>query len=167
MALDSAPVVLADFLRNLVGLFRPAAESRGVELGLEIGTDVPEIVMTDSLRLRQILSNLVSNAVKFTSNGSVRLTTSAERVDAARWRLRFAVKDTGPGIAPEVQAKLFAPYVQADASVVRRFGGSGLGLSISRGLARLLGGDITLKSAPGAGSTFTLEIEARAPEPAT
>jgi two-component system capsular synthesis sensor histidine kinase RcsC len=92
------------------------------------------------------------------------MTLTAERVEGRRWRLRFAVSDTGPGIAPEVQAKLFAPYVQADASVARHFGGSGLGLSISRGLARLLGGDIALRSAPGAGSTFTLEITAPEPE---
>lgn len=158
MSLDSTPVALPDFLGHLLGLFRPAAESRGVELGLEIGTEVPALVMTDPLRLRQIVSNLISNAVKFTSHGAVRVFVSAERADGGRWRLRFAVKDTGPGIAPEVQAKLFAPYVQADATVARQFGGSGLGLSISRGLARLLGGDITLQSVLGQGSTFTLEI---------
>lgn len=163
MALDSAPVTPPDFLRHLVGLFRPATEARGVELGLEIGTGVPAVVLTDPLRLRQILSNLVSNAVKFTARGSVRVALGAERIEGRRWRLRFAVSDTGPGIAPEVQAKLFAPYVQADAAVARHFGGSGLGLSISRGLARLLGGDITLRSAPGAGSTFTLEIIATEP----
>jgi len=160
MALDSTPVLLADFLRHLLGLFRPATEARGVELGLEISTETPAIVLTDPLRLRQILSNLLSNAVKFTDRGSVRVTLTAEREEGRRWRLRFAVSDTGPGIAPEVQAKLFAPYVQADASVARRFGGSGLGLSISRGLARLLGGDIALRSVPGEGSTFTLEITA-------
>ncbi len=160
MALDSAPVQLPDFLRHLLGLFRPATEARGVELGLEISTETPAIVLTDPLRLRQILSNLISNAVKFTDRGAVRLTLTAERAEGRRWRLRFAVSDTGPGIAPEVQAKLFAPYVQADASVARRFGGSGLGLSISRGLARLLGGDIALRSVPGEGSTFTLEITA-------
>jgi PAS domain S-box-containing protein len=162
MAMDSAPVVLRDFLRHLLGLFRPATEARGVELKLEIDAEAPEVVLTDPLRLRQILSNLVSNAVKFTERGSVRLTLTAERLAGdGDWRLRFAVSDTGPGIAPEVQAKLFAPYVQADASVARHYGGSGLGLSISRGLARLLGGDIALRSELGAGSTFTAEIWAR------
>lgn len=165
MALDSTPVALPDFLRHLVGLFRPVTEARGVEMGLEIATETPALVLTDPLRLRQILSNLISNAAKFTSRGSVRLTLTAERVEGRRWRLRFAVADTGPGIAPEVQGKLFAPYVQADPAVARHFGGSGLGLSISRGLARLLGGDITLRSAPGEGSTFTLEISANEPEP--
>ena len=164
MSLDAAPVILADFLRHLLGLFRPATEARGVELGLEIATDAPGVVLTDPLRLRQIISNLVSNAVKFTDRGSVRVTLTAERAEGRRWRLRFAVRDTGPGISPEVQAKLFAPYVQADASVARLYGGSGLGLSISRGLARLLGGDITLSSVPGEGSTFTLEITAPEPE---
>ena len=164
MALDSAPVALPDFLRHLVGLFRPATEARGVELGIEIATETPQLVLTDPLRLRQILSNLISNAVKFTDRGFVRLTLTAERAEGRRWRLCFAVKDTGPGIAPEVQAKLFAPYVQADPAVARHFGGSGLGLSISRGLARLLGGDIVLRSTPGEGSTFTLEIIATEPE---
>ena len=163
MELDSAPVVLPEFLRHLIGLFRPATEARGVELKLEIDARAPEMVLTDPLRLRQILSNLVSNAVKFTERGSVRMTLTAEpAAEAGGWRLRFAVTDTGPGISPEVQAKLFAPYVQADASVARHYGGSGLGLSISRGLARLLGGDIALRSEPGAGSTFTAEIRARA-----
>jgi signal transduction histidine kinase len=158
MALDSAPVALPDFLRHLVGLFRPATEARGVELGLEIATEIPQLVLTDPLRLRQILSNLISNAVKFTDRGSVRLTLTTERAEGRRWRLCFAVSDTGPGIAPEVQAKLFAPYVQADPAVARHFGGSGLGL------ARLLGGDIVLRSTPGEGSTFTLEIIATEPE---
>lgn len=163
MALDSAPVLLPDFLRHLLGLFRPLTEARGVDLKLEIDAQAPEVVLTDPLRLRQILSNLVSNAVKFTDRGSVRVTLTAEPLAGeGGWRLRFAVADTGPGISPEVQAKLFAPYVQADAAVARHYGGSGLGLSISRALARLLGGDITLESTPGQGSVFTVEIRARA-----
>jgi PAS domain S-box-containing protein len=162
MALDSAPVALPDFLRCLLGIFRPAAEARGVALQLEIDARAPAMVLTDPLRLRQILSNLVSNAVKFTERGSVRVALGAERAEReGEWRLSFTVTDSGPGIAPEVQAKLFAPYVQADAAVARRYGGSGLGLSISRGLARLLGGDITLRSSPGEGSCFALEIIAK------
>lgn len=160
MLLDEAPVMPADFLRQVTGLFRPATEARGVEMKVEVATGVPALVFTDPLRLRQILSNLLSNAVKFTKRGTVRVGLSGVRIDEGRWRLRFAVSDTGPGIAPEVQAKLFAPYVQADAAVAREFGGSGLGLSISRSLARLMGGDITLQSSPGRGSTFILEIVA-------
>ncbi len=165
VALDSAPVIVADFARHLVGLFRPGTEAKGVQLALEISTRVPPVIHTDALRLRQILSNLLSNAVKFTDAGSVTLLveTDPETPGADERRIRFVVTDTGPGIPPEVQTKLFAPYVQADASVARRFGGSGLGLSISRGLARLLGGDITLRSVVGEGSTFTVEIMARAP----
>ncbi len=163
MKLESCHLMLPDFLRHLIGLFRPAAETRGVQMGLEIATDAPELVLTDPLRLRQILSNLISNAVKFTERGSVRVVVSAKQIDERHWRLSFEVIDTGQGISPEAQTRLFAPYAQADASVARRFGGSGLGLSISRSLARLLGGDITLRSAPGAGSTFTLEIIALSP----
>ncbi len=158
--IDRQPLVLADFLRQLVGLFRPATDARSVGLKLDIDPATPTAVLTDPLRLRQILSNLVSNAVKFTGRGSVRVTLDGTRLDDGRWRLRFAVTDTGPGITPEVQAKLFEPFVQADAAVARQFGGSGLGLSIGRSLARLLGGDITLRSTPGEGSTFTLEITA-------
>lgn len=160
MRMDSQPVVLADFLRHLLGLYRPATEARGVGLDLEISPAIPQAVLTDPLRLRQILSNLVSNAVKFTERGSVHVTLDGTRLADGGWRLRFAVADTGPGIGPEVQAKLFEPFVQGDAAVARQYGGSGLGLSIGRRLARLLGGDITLRSTPGEGSTFTVEITA-------
>jgi len=156
--LDSQPVQLRELLENLVGLFRPSLEAKGVNLKLEIADATPETVITDPLRLRQILSNLVSNAVKFTSQGEVCVHCSADRLADARWQLSFAVSDTGPGMTPEVQAKLFAPYVQADAAVARTFGGSGLGLSISREMARLLGGDITLQSRVGSGSTFTFKM---------
>lgn len=163
MHLDLTPVVLSDILRHLVGLFRPATEARGVALALEISPTAPASIITDQLRLRQILSNLISNAVKFTARGAVRVTLEGEALEAGRWRLRFSVIDSGPGISPEVQAKLFAPFVQADAAVARNYGGSGLGLSISRSLAHLLGGDISLSSRPGEGSTFPLEITASEP----
>jgi PAS domain S-box-containing protein len=165
VSLDAAPVIVADFARHIAGLFRPGTEAKGVELALELSTEVPPVIVTDALRLRQILSNLLSNAVKFTAQGRVTLAVEAgpETPGSTERRIRFVVTDTGPGIPVEAQAKLFAPYVQADASVARRYGGSGLGLSISRGLARLLGGDITLESEAGKGSTFTVEILARVP----
>ncbi len=165
VSLDASPVIVADFARHLAGLFRPGTEAKGVELGLEISTEVPPVIVTDALRLRQILSNLLSNAVKFTARGRVSLNVEAgpEQEGSDERRIRFVVTDTGPGIPAEVQSKLFAPYVQADVTVARRYGGSGLGLSISRGLARLLGGDITLRSEIGQGSVFTVEILARVP----
>ena len=166
MTMEHAPVHLREFLEPLLGLFRPMAEAKGVLMRLRLEEDVPVLVWTDPLRLRQILSNLVSNALKFTARGSVEVAVSMLPHEAAvdgpaSRRLRFRVIDTGPGIPVAAQARLFAAYAQADSSVARRFGGSGLGLSISRQLARLLGGDITLESREGAGSVFTVEILAR------
>src|SRR5690606_13614512 len=110
---------------------------------------------TDPGRLRQILSNLIGNAVKFTERGEVSVTTSLEEGS-----LRVCVQDTGIGIDPAQLEAVFEPFSQADASVTRRFGGTGLGLTISRNLARMLGGEITARSAPGAGSAFTLTLPA-------
>lgn len=167
MRLETAPVVLEEILNPLAGLFRAATEARGIELVVELDPALPAAVQTDPLRLRQILSNLLSNAVKFTATGRVTLRAQpAPACEGAEMsRIHISVIDTGPGIAPEAQAKLFAPYVQADASIARRFGGSGLGLSISRSLAHLLGGDLTLRSREGEGSVFTLELPNRAPAP--
>ncbi len=166
MQVEAAPLHLREELEPLAGLFRPGAEAKGVELSLRIEDGVPDLVWTDPLRLRQILSNLLSNAVKFTASGKVEVAVEAVPCDPARdgeatRRLRFRVSDTGPGIPEAVQERLFRAYAQADASVARRYGGSGLGLSISRQLARLLGGDITLKSRAGEGSVFTVEIRVR------
>lgn len=164
--MELMPIVLREFLVPLAGLFRPVAEAKDVVLELTMADDLPELVLTDSQRLRQVLSNLLANAVKFTEVGAVRFhvepvarAEGAESV-AGRVRLAFVVRDTGPGIDAATQRKLFAPFVQADASVARRYGGSGLGLSISAELARLMGGGITLESEVGVGSTFRLEIEA-------
>lgn len=159
---EHLPVKLAAHLRDITELFQPAAASKGVELRLRIGPDVPLLVMTDPTRLRQILTNLLSNAVKFTPVGAVEL--AVKRVAAGETgvaRLRFEVWDTGPGIAGEALAKIFEVYTQADASVSRRHGGSGLGLSISKELAKMLGGTLTVESEVGRGSTFTLEIPLR------
>jgi signal transduction histidine kinase len=164
VALEEGPVVPAEFLRELVALFRPGADAKRLGLRYTVGSDVPGCILTDALRLRQVLSNLLGNAIKFTAEGSVEITV--ERVDGptradGRCRLRFHVSDTGIGIAPDRLGQLFEPFVQADASVARRYGGTGLGLSISKRLAQLLGGGIRVQSKEGTGSTFTLEIEAR------
>jgi PAS domain S-box-containing protein len=166
MKVEAAPLHLREELEPLVGLFRPGAEAKGVDLSLSIEEGVPDMVWTDPLRLRQILSNLLSNAVKFTASGRVEVAVTAVPRDPAQdgeatMRLRFRVSDTGPGIPEAMQARLFTAYAQADATVARRYGGSGLGLSISRQLTRLLGGDITLDSREGAGSVFTVEIRVR------
>ncbi|HVU25195.1 MAG TPA: ABC transporter substrate-binding protein [Opitutus sp.] len=165
MEADLRPVTLPDFLHGLCELFGPAARAKGLTLEYELGADVPAAIVTDALRLRQILANLLSNAIKFTAQGRVMLAVEAWPAGpatggAVRHRVAFTVRDTGIGIAPDRIGRLFAPFVQADASIAPRFGGTGLGLSISRGLAQLLGGDIRVDSTMGEGSAFTVEIVA-------
>jgi CheY-like chemotaxis protein len=133
-------------------------------LVLEIGPDLPERIRTDCLRLRQILVNLVGNAIKFTEVGGVRLAVRGD--PDGRPTARFDVVDTGIGMSGEQIAGLFQPFSQADASAHRCFGGTGLGLAISKRLAAMLGGDITVASEPGKGSTFSLSIAAGSPDDA-
>jgi len=158
--------------------FQPIALQKGLRLTTSIAPDVPPTITTDPQRFQQILKNLLSNAFKFTETGSVDLTMSVD-TQTQRFRsqglrrapaaLAFAVTDTGIGIPADKQQIIFEAFQQADASTSRVYGGTGLGLTISRELARLLGGEIHLKSAPGAGSTFTLYLpiaaEDRAPVP--
>src|SRR5262249_41875766 len=115
-----------------------------------------DVVSGDPVRLRQILVNLLSNAVKFTDRGSVRLTVARRTEEPPA--LRFAIADTGIGIAPEKLPLLFDRFVQADSSTTRRFGGTGLGLAISKRFAELMGGRIDVESKPGSGSTFSLTL---------
>ena len=144
------PRHLADAILTLL---RPQAESKGIRLAERWASNVPQRLWTDPVRLRQILLNLIGNAVKFTEVGVVEL--AVERRDDV---LVFAVHDTGIGIASEVLAKLFEPFEQADVSTTRRFGGVGLGLAISRQLVDLLGGRLSVESALGLGSVFRIEI---------
>jgi signal transduction histidine kinase/ABC-type nitrate/sulfonate/bicarbonate transport system substrate-binding protein len=155
MELERVPVVLGDFLADITALFSPSARARGVVVRLELAPGLPGVVHTDPIRLRQILSNLMSNAVKFTKEGEIVLRAEAE----GKSHLVFSVRDTGVGIPAELMKRIFEPYRQADASVARNFGGAGLGLSISRSLARLLGGELAVSSEAGRGSTFTVRIE--------
>lgn len=159
------PVDLADFVAGLVALQRPAATARGLEIGSTLTPDLPAHIVTDPMRLRQILMNLVSNALKFTDRGRVDIDVTAAPMspgDAHR-RIFFHVRDTGCGIPPERLERIFQPFAQADTSVARRYGGSGLGLAISQRLAVLLDGIITVKSAPGRGSTFILAVTVEVP----
>jgi hypothetical protein len=136
-------------------LARALATPKGLALELQVSADVPALVRGDSLRLRQVLTNLSSNAVKFTEHGRVTLSLSLE---APPSMVRFAVKDTGAGIAPAVQARLFRAFEQADSSTTRRHGGTGLGLALSRQLVALMGGTLELHSTEGQGSTFTFVV---------
>ncbi|MEX2113029.1 MAG: ATP-binding protein [Pirellulales bacterium] len=140
-------------------LMRVRAEAKGLPLVLECAGQIPETVVTDETRLRQILLNLLSNAIKFSDHGEVRLRTQLVRTLGGEPTLRFDVIDQGIGMTAEQVARLFSPFTQADAATARRFGGSGLGLSISKRLAEMLGGTITIASTPGQGSTFSVTIE--------
>ncbi|HEX6704761.1 MAG TPA: PAS domain S-box protein [Albitalea sp.] len=138
----------------------PRAARGSVELRLELAPDLPALLVGDPGRLRQVLNNLLSNAVKFTEAGEVVVSVSEcqrEEVGARRW-LRFSVRDTGIGIPAERQAQIFAPFVQEDSSITRRFGGTGLGLTITRRLCDLMGGTLSMTSEPGRGSEFVAEL---------
>ena len=134
------------------------ASAKGVQFVVSIMPEVPPALLGDPHHLRQVLINITSNAVKFTERGSVTLHVSAEEDSAAAVRLKFSVRDTGIGIAPEAQKRIFESFAQADQSTTRRFGGTGLGTTIARQLVELMGGRIGLESAVGLGSTFWFEV---------
>lgn len=150
------PVELRHALRNCFKLIRPAAEQKQLELCFDIAPELPAFVQLDGLRLRQIVLNLLGNAVKFTERGSVRFRARPDPADPAM--LDILVQDTGVGIARERLPAIFEEFVQAEQSTARRFGGTGLGLAISRQLAELMGGSLAVDSAPGNGTSFTLRL---------
>jgi signal transduction histidine kinase len=156
-------VELREFLTEIVNLYQPAAASKGLALRLVLAEELPPRVLTDPTRLRQILTNLLSNAVKFTAAGGVELNVSRKAAPGEKPAagLVFEVWDTGVGIAAEARPRLFQEYSQADATISRRHGGPGLGLSIAKQLSDLLEEDLRFSSEPGRGSTFTLEIPLR------
>ncbi|MBL8348923.1 MAG: response regulator, partial [Burkholderiaceae bacterium] len=146
-------------LERVMALLRPRAQQKGLAFELGVADDVPERVEGDRPRLEQALTNLLGNAIKFTSQGRVRLAVTVERRDGdPQPLLHFAVSDTGIGIAEDKLGVIFEPFVQADGSVTRRFGGTGLGLAITRAIAMLLGGRVSVASTPGQGSVFTLAL---------
>jgi signal transduction histidine kinase/CheY-like chemotaxis protein/HPt (histidine-containing phosphotransfer) domain-containing protein len=150
--LDCSPVQI---LADIESLMRARATERGLDFEVRLDSPVPAVLRTDPTRLRQVLLNVIGNAIKFTERGSVRVLV---RFDPLSSLLRVDVVDTGIGMTPEQLARLFRPFEQADLSMTRRFGGSGLGLAISRGLAVALGGEITVASAPGEGSRFSVAL---------
>ena len=158
MTVERIPCDLPQLVGEVVSLMRPRASQKGLRCYVTVTSKIPRTVKSDPLRLRQILVNLVGNAVKFTSSGSIGIQVSCAD-DGGRLRVTFAIEDSGIGIDAEQMGRLFQPFTQADNSMTRRFGGTGLGLAISHRLAELLGGDITARSTPGAGSTFVLTID--------
>jgi CheY-like chemotaxis protein len=152
------PCILMRVLDEVITATRPQARQKQLQLNLDLRQPLPEMIRTDPARLRQILMNLVGNAIKFTQTGSVTITVS----QTADRRIRFDVVDTGIGLTKEQRAKLFQPFEQVDVSSTRRFGGSGLGLIIARSLAMLIGGELSVTSESRKGSCFTLLLNAGA-----
>jgi PAS domain S-box-containing protein len=147
-------------VESVLDVVAPAAAAKGLDLVYDVGDTVPAAVLGDVTRLRQVILNLVGNAVKFTERGEVEVTVTASLAGDGAHELAFAVRDTGIGIAPEAQQRLFQSFTQVDASTTRKYGGTGLGLAISRRLAELMGGRLWVESVPGAGSTFRFTIRA-------
>jgi adenylate cyclase len=155
LELNPQTVQLAPLIDEVVGTARQLAEQNKNRLVVEAQENLG-IISVDPMRLRQILLNLLSNALKFTKQGEVKL--RARRVRNGRDWIEMAVADSGIGMTPEQQAKLFEEFTQADAKTAQKFGGTGLGLAITRKLARMMGGDVAVTSEPGKGSVFTVRL---------
>jgi signal transduction histidine kinase len=165
MELNTEVFAVAEVVDSVMNAVAPLTERNHNTLKLRCPRDLGTI-KTDRTKVHQILANLLSNACKFTHEGRVELTVRLAVADARRW-VEFSVFDTGIGISPETLERLFAPFTQADSSTTRKYGGTGLGLAISRHYARMLGGDITVRSTVGEGSTFTLRLPAEVTDPRT
>ncbi|MBN2375949.1 MAG: response regulator [Sedimentisphaerales bacterium] len=159
MTLEKIKCPFSDIISYVDSLMRPAATAKNINLEFSFHPDLPANIVTDPVRLRQCLINLISNAIKFTKEGQVRIETSIEFIDKKPF-LRFAIKDTGVGIPLEKQRLIFDAFSQADNSTTREFGGTGLGLAITRRIVGLLGGEITLNSEPNVGSVFAFTVPA-------
>ena len=157
--LELAPFELDEVLRDATELLALTASAKGLELVLDVPPELPRCYRGDALRLGQVLLNLLGNAVKFTERGSVQLAVRAQgETEDGRSRLRFEVRDSGIGMTAEQVERLFRPFVQADNSTTRRFGGTGLGLTIAKRLVELMGGEIGVDSQPGQGTTFWFSV---------
>jgi signal transduction histidine kinase/DNA-binding response OmpR family regulator len=158
LEIDPAPFDVRNELADLVKPLAVRAREKGLEFSVHVARDVPETAVADFARLGQVLVNLVDNAIKFTPAGEIEVRVGVEAANGDSARLRFSVIDTGVGVPPARQEAIFDPFAQADASTTRRFGGTGLGLSISSQLVRMMGGALSVESAPGRGSTFSFAI---------
>jgi CheY-like chemotaxis protein len=173
LVLESIPLDLRELVGEVGSLFEPLAREKGLILRAEVDPGLPTLLLGDPVRLRQVLSNLVSNALKFTAVGSVAMRVRVVGLVSGLQRVRVEVQDTGIGLSEADRARLFVPFSQVDPSTTRRFGGTGLGLVISQAIVEAMGGRIEVESAPGVGATFSFQLalgvplapEARAPRP--
>jgi signal transduction histidine kinase len=156
--LVEAPFSMQDIVRDVVSAFETSAREKGLELQSSCAEAVPSTVIGDPIAMRQVLSNLVGNAVKFTSTGSVTVTIDTKELGTDAATLTVAVSDTGIGIAPDVIDRIFNEFTQASYDTATKFGGSGLGLTITRRLLALYGSTVRVRSAPGEGSTFSFDV---------
>jgi signal transduction histidine kinase/ActR/RegA family two-component response regulator len=164
LQLEAAPFSITKLIEDVAGAARALAEAKNLELRAEGGEGIPRLV-GDELRIRQVLTNLVDNAIKFTSEGQIVIRAACERQNGYA-QLRISVEDTGMGVAPNTRERIFESFEQADASILRRYGGTGLGLAISRELVRLMGGELDVESRPGERTVFWFELRLPcAPEP--
>ena len=159
MRIERAPFLVRDLVSQFPVLFGMQAEAKGIAFSIEMSPRLPDGLVGDVTRLRQVLTNLLGNAIKFTERGSVGLAIELASVAGGKARVRFIVRDTGIGIPAEALERLFLPFVQADDSTTRRFGGTGLGLSIVKQIVELMGGEVEVRSESGAGSEFRFELE--------
>lgn len=160
LEIEKMETPLSDILIDITSLLELKAKEKSIQLSVSFKDSIPKKIKTDPLRLRQILINIIGNAIKFTEHGSVEVKLMMIKTESASPKLAFVIKDTGQGISADQEKKLFQPFSQADISTRRRFGGTGLGLILSRHLAELLGGNVVLtESSLGKGSTFTITID--------
>ena len=162
--LETEVFSLRELVDGVVQLLKPRAEQRGLALAAELANGIPDCLKSDSGRLRQVLMNLVGNAIKFTDQGGVKVRVQCLQSEARQVRLRFEVADTGIGISAEDAARLFKPFTQADSGASRRRGGTGLGLAISKRIVELMGGRMGVESVPGQGSLFWFELDLEVPQ---
>ncbi len=154
LELENHEFNLRELVEDLTDMFGEAAIGKGVELACFLPASVPTALVGDAGRLRQILTNLIGNALKFTEQGEVVVSATLIEADAKSAFIQFEVKDTGIGISPSDQGRIFDAFLQADGTTTRRYGGTGLGLSIAKELCEMMGGSISISSEPGVGSIF-------------
>lgn len=158
MTVERIDTDVVRLLSEVVSILHPSIMDKGLKFAMEFGDQIPKSIESDPLRLKQILMNLLGNALKFTKQGNIQIRVHSS-VENGHCHLMIDVTDSGIGMTTEVIQTLFKPFTQADTSTTRKFGGTGLGLTISRRLAELLGGDVTVTSIPGTGSTFTVKVD--------